>query len=355
MTALTALLSLAWLGLMLLNLAGVLAGSKEEYNKTTGRARVLAIVPCKGVDTTLEQNLVSIKNQDYPNYRAIAVVDSKDDAAMRSIKRASVDCILSSKNYRKCSGKIAAIITAVRKFRNFDIYAVIDSDVFCNKEHVRELVAPLQDKSVGVSTAYPYFNPVGGFWSVVKMAWGFVGNGMMESRLTRFVWGGSMAFRRRLVGINEFRIFQKSISDDSAIFHFARKKGLKVAYVNKHTIAINTDDNFSKFKEWSDRQTALSILGSRKVLHYGLLFYSAQALLLVSGIALSFYSLWYLILLLPFIIGILKSYKRARHPYLSLIPISFIINFIFIANLINGARMREIEWRGSRYRLGKPF
>lgn len=350
-----AFLSLAWLGLMLLNLAGVLASSKENYNNGSGRKKVLAIVPCKGSDVTLEQNLISIKNQDCKNYKAVAVVDSKGDTAVHSIKKAGVDYIISSKSYRKGSGKVAAIITAMRRFRNFDIYVVIDSDVLCSKDHVSWLVAPLRDKSVGVSTAYPYFNPVGGFWSIVKMAWGFVGNGMMESRLTRFVWGGSMAFRKSLVGSNEFRMFEKAVSDDSMIFHFAKMKKLQIAYVNRHTIMINADDNFARFKEWSDRQTALSILGSRKVLRYGLLFYSAQALLLISGIALSFYSPWYLILLLPFAIGVVKTYRRSRRAYLSLLPISFMINFIFLGNLIKGASMHEIEWRGSRYRLARPF
>lgn len=354
-SAFVAFLSLVWLGLMLLNLAGVLAGSKGGYHKSSGKERVLAIVPCKGSDVTLGQNLISIKNQDYKNYKVVAVVDNKGDTAVHSIKKAGIDYIISSESYRKGSGKVAAIATAMRKFRDFDIYAVIDSDVLCSKSHVSGLVAPLRDKNIGVSTAYPYFNPVGGFWSFVKMAWGFVGNGMMESRLTRFVWGGSMAFRKSLVGSKEFKVFEKAVSDDMAISHFAKEKGLKIAFVNRHSITVNADDNFARFKEWSNRQTALSILGSRKVLHYGLLFYSAQVLLLVFGIALSFYSLWYLALLLPFAIGVAKTYRRSRRTYLSILPISFLMNFIFLANLIKGAGMREIEWRGSRYRLANPF
>ncbi len=348
------LISLAWLGLMLLNLIGVLAGSGERYTKGP-RGRVLVIIPCKGRDVTLEQNLLSVKRQNYRNMQIIAVVDSADDQAIGAIRRARINCIVAAKRHEGGSGKVTAIITAMRRFRDFDIYVVIDSDVQCARDHVSRLVAPLSDRKVGVATTYPYFNPVRGFWSKVKMAWGFVGNGMMESTVTRFVWGGSMAFRKSLIDSSDFKLFQRALSDDIAVAHFAKEKGLGITYVNSHSITVNADDNFQAFWEWSNRQTALSILGNRKVLRYGLLFYFAQALTLLSGIILSLRSLWYLILLLPFAIGIIKMYSRAKRPYLALLPISLIINFIFITNLVVGARMREILWRGSRYRLRNPF
>lgn len=352
--ALTALLSLIWLGLMLINVAG-LVKSPERYDAGGRKGKVLVIVPCKGMDITLQSNLESLKAQDYPNYRIVAVVDSGSDRAVASIKRAGIDYIISSKRYKECSGKVRAIISAMQRFRNCDIYVNIDSDVHCDRNHISELVAPLNYKDIGVSTVYAYFNPAGGFWSVVKMVWGFVGNGMMESKLTRFVWGGSMAFRKNLVGANESGLFAKAVSDDMAIAYFAKKRGLRIAYVGKKTARVNADDDFSKFAEWSNRQTALSILGNRKVLYYGLAFYVAQTLLLVFGIILSAYSLWYLILLLPFAIGVYKTYKRSERPYLSILPICLIINFVFIANLLSGAGRREIEWRGSRYRLANPF
>jgi hypothetical protein len=354
LTALVAFLSLVWLGLMLINIAGLLK-SPERYDARGRKGRVLVMVPCKGMDITLRSNLESLKDQDYPNYKVVAIVDNNSDRAVTAIKKAGLDYIISSKRYKDCSGKVRAIITAMQKFRNYDIYVNIDSDAHCERNHISELVAPLNDKSVGVSSAYAYFNPVGGFWSVVKMAWGFVGNGMMESKLTRFVWGGSMAFRKGLMGPKEFKVFERAVVDDITIGYFARSRGLRIAYASRRTARVNTADSFSQFYEWSTRQTALTLLGNRKVLYYGMAFYVAQALLLVSGIALSFLSPWYLILLLPFAMGVYKTYKRSEHHYLSVFPICFIINFIFIANLLSAARMKEIEWRGSRYRLSSPF
>lgn len=353
----TVLLSLIWLGLMLINISGAILGKKESYSTRKLPGRVLVMVPCKGMEITLERNLQSLKEQDYPNYKLVAIIDDKSDAALPIIKKLGITYIFGSKKYKECSGKVRAIITAMEKYKNYDVYVNIDADAECESSHIRETVAPLSDKGVGVSTTYPYFEPVGGFWSVVKMTWGLVGLGMMESKLTRFVWGGTMAYRKDLIGPKELKIFKRAIVDDITIGYFAKTKGLGWAYFNKGTIKVPTDDNITRFFEWSTRQTMLTLLGNRKVLYYGLSFYGGQALLLVSGILLTvFVSPLYVLLLVPFIIGVAKTYERARHPYLSLFIVCLLINFIFIANLLIASRKKgHWVWRGKKYPLMNPF
>ena len=350
------LLLLIWLGLMVINAYNLLDKKGKTYRAKNTGMRLLVIIPCKGKDLTLADNLLSVKRQDYRNYGVVAVVDSEDDEAVPEIRRAGIKWILASKRFERCSGKVAAISTVLQRFRNYDAYAIIDSDVCCKRNHIGELVAPLADKRVGISTAYPYFNPMGGFWSKVKMVWGFVGNGMMESRVTRFGWGGSIAFRKDLLSRPYSGIFAGAVSDDMALVHASTSKGLRIEYVNKGTVTVNVDDSFSGFLEWSNRQTALSILGSRKVLWMGLAFYGASCLLLLSGILLPvFASPIYAIFLVPFFIGLYKTYRRSRRKYLSIIPIYLVMNFIFLANLFAASRMRSIEWRGRRYALRNPF
>ncbi len=349
-------LSLVWLGMMLIALSPLFRKKQREYGPGKREDRVLVIVPCKGEDIELQKNLESLKDQDCPNYDLVAVVDRATDRSIGLIKRAGIRYILSSKRYRNCSGKVAAIITAMRKYPTYDIYVNIDSDVRCRKDHIRKLVAPLQDGKVGASTAYPYFVPVSGFWSSVKMVWGFVGNGMMGSSMTRFIWGGSMAFRKGLIGRKEFDIFEGALSDDMAISYFTKRKGLSIAYIDSNSTQVMASDSFSSFWEWSNRQTALSILGNRGVLYYGLAFYGGQILLLLSGIALFLLiSPLFLVLLLPFAIGVWKNYRRATSKRIAAIPISMVINFVFFANLVAASRMRQIEWRGRRYELSNPF
>ncbi len=352
---LTAFLFLIWTGLLGIAIAGIIFRERQRQY-TSFYKKILVIVPCKGIDLTLQKNLLAIKKEEHGNVGVVAVVDKKNDESISAIREAGLDFIVSSKHYKDCSGKVAAICTAIERFREYSAYVIIDSDVECSRDHVKSLVAPLSDSKIGISTAYPYFNPTGGFWSHLKMAWGFVGNGMMESKTTRFGWGGSIAFRKELIGKKEFALLSKAISDDMALVHIAKKKGLGIAYVDKGKIRVNVKEDRKSFFEWSTRQTALSILGNRRLLYMGIMLYSAQALLLVFGISLAVAtSPYYLILLLPFAINVFKAFKRARGKFKWLLPISLIINFIFLWNLAKASSMKSICWRGRIYPLKNPF
>ncbi|MDE1860037.1 MAG: glycosyltransferase family 2 protein, partial [Candidatus Micrarchaeota archaeon] len=185
---------------------------REEPIKSSSRfrPRTLIIVPCKGKDLGIEQNLKSLMNQDYKNYKVIAVVDSKKDPAIPYIKRSKINLLISDFKSERASGKVRAILTALKLNKGFDVYVIADSDVNAKRYWLRNLVEPLSDRSVGISTSYPKFIPVGGFWSKVKSVWGFVGEGMMESKLTRFGWGGSLAFRSDLLDNYAMKIMSDS-------------------------------------------------------------------------------------------------------------------------------------------------
>ncbi len=352
---LTIFLSIVWLGLIGIAVAGAAYREKPKaWHPFSENA--LVIVPCKGMDITIEKNLHSIKKQECGKIKIVAVVDSINDAAVKTIKDVGIKLAVSSQKYKHCSGKVAAICTALSKFKGYSAYAIIDSDVECEHNHIKDLLAPLTDPKIGISTAYPYFNPIGGFWAKVKMVWGFVGNGMMESELTRFGWGGSIAFRGGMLGRKELAILSKAISDDIALVHIAKQKGLRIEYVNNAKIKVNVRENRKSFFEWSNRQTALTLLGNRKLLYMGVSLYLAQLLLLVLGITLSIaVSLLYLILLLPFALSAWKAFQRAKRDRLWVLPISFIINFIFLWNLIKASKMKQITWRGRTYPLTNPF
>lgn len=344
------LVSLSFLGLMAINLRR--PGRSASYPAMNSCPSCLVIVPCRGVDIGLKGNLSSLSSQEYPGRcKVLAVVDSEDDAAVQHIRAAGLDFIVSDQQ-GKGSGKVRAIASAIKRNPDYEIYAVADSDVRFPNDWLRKLASPFSDGKVGVSTAYPLFKPVGGFWSKVKMVWGLVGNGLMESELTRFSWGGSMAFRSSLMQGGEIEEFTKSLSDDIAITRLAKSKGMSIAYVPDTHISVDTDDNFSRFSEWANRQTALTLLGYSKNFTYGMLFYGASILVFASAIALTaLYGAPGAILFLPTAIGMAKTYRRvgSSDPVIGLIYI--FINFIYVANLVKARRMKRITWRGRSYGL----
>ena len=286
--------SAVFVAMLLFDLAPYLRNTPERYAHDKGYLpRVLVIVPCRGTDINLHRNLLSLTRQSYRRYDIVGVVDSEDDPAASHVRSAGIRLLVSRYAKGNASGKVRAIAHAIRRSGNYDVYAIADSDISVGSSWLSSLVAPLSDRSIGISTMFPRFSPVsGGFWQMVKLVWGFAGEGLMDNKATRFSWGGSMAFRSSLVKGKSLDMFVNSsysVSDDISITKIAKSKGLDIAYVKKPQPAVYSNDSFSKFVEWSNRQTALSTFGYRKNLYYGIFFYSAELILMVSGFFLSLY------------------------------------------------------------------
>ncbi|MDE1827751.1 MAG: glycosyltransferase family 2 protein [Candidatus Micrarchaeota archaeon] len=340
---------------LLVALGMVLMGArtyKSREFKIRFAPRTLVIVPCRGEDVTLEKNLAAISNQIYSNYNLVCVVDEESDPSLKAIKKLGLKYILSVADCKNCSGKVRAITTALQKFRNYSVYVIADSDILPEREWLKNLITPLSDKRVGLSTGYPFFNPLGGFWSKVKSAWGLVGEGLMESKLTVFGWGGSLAFRKELLDPKGLDLFKGSLSDDIALTKIAKEKSLEIFYSKNARLQVNVKEGVQEFIEWANRQTSLSILGDNKIFYLGITFYSAQILVLLSGIILGiFYNPIFFALLLPILIGAARGYLRLRKRYYEFFILVPMLPFLYLLNLIVAKNMKEINWRGNKYLL----
>lgn len=349
--AYTVFLIVIWAALLAISLPR----KRKIYARQSGfHGKVLVVMPCKGKDPFFERGIRSVLRQAHPGFKFdfVAVADSASDPSMRVLKRLKVRYILREPVCTGCSNKVMALSTAFERFPDYAAYVIVDSDTYCLAGWLESLVQPLADKRIGVSTTFPDFIPVKGSgpWARVKMVWGYVGNGMMESDRTRFAWGGSMAFRKELIH-SSMHAFKRAVSDDIAMTKIAKGKGLRIHYVDGPLVEVPSRDSFSTFTEWSNRQTAFSVHGYRANLYMGIPFYSASILLFVSGIALAFLNPIYLFLLLPFFLRLAKVYRRARSTDPWIIPIFMMIDTVYLCNLVSGALKKEVVWRGIRYRF----
>ena len=340
------------LGFIVINFSNTKYSDGDILPDGNYNPKVLIILPVKGLDFEFEKNLASLKNQDYSNYRILASVDSEDDPAVEVLKKNEIPYIIARSECKQCSGKVRAIKAALERLEDADVIVIADSDIRAERDWLRNLVAPLAIQEVGISTTFPSFYPEGGFWTKVKMVWGLVGESMMSSELTRFAWGGSLAFRRDLIDSEFMRKFEGNISDDIAILRIAKERGFKIHYAKNSRVNVHSDDDFRKFFEWSNRQTALSISGSKKVFIFGMIYYFAMIFLILGSIIFAFeISPWYLLfLLIPLLISF-NNYKRVVKRSLSVIPISMFLFFFYPVNLIIGYWKKEINWRGRSYKL----
>ncbi len=313
---------------------------------------VLLIVPCRGVDHNMEENFQSLRNQDHGNFQLVAVIDSPDDPASRVLSKLGVETIITEKYSHASSGKVMAITTAIRKKPSYDIIVIADSDIRVPGYWLREIVSPLKNPDIGVSSTYPRFLANGGFWARVKEIWGYMGISMMEFRPTRFVWGGSAAFRRELMDDKSLEYFSKAVSDDAAITRICKEKHLGIAYSSAASPEIEVSDSKQAFLDWAERQMAVSVVFDRKALFSAVAIYSGVILyLLVIGYLSLFYGTLFLTGYIPYLLNLVNSTIRAPRNIAWIVPISLLLPFIYIYNVIAGARSKEIKWRGHSYRI----
>ncbi len=312
--------------------------------------KTLVIVPSRGTDYSMTDNLKSIKNQKNENFSIICVVDSEDDPSVKNIKEAGLDYIIS--NYRSGgSGKVRAIATALDRFRDFEVYVVADTDIRASPDWLVNLIRPLSLKKYGLSTTFPYFKSVGNFWSKFKTVWGFVGRGMMESKITVFGWGGSMAFRKELIE-GKIGEFAQDVSDDMAITRICKERGLQIAYVPEASPEIYSPDDWGTFKEWSIRQTSLLVSRNKSAFTIGILLYGSMSLLIVASLVFGaiispIFFLW----LIPLILSEIKISKRLREHKIWYYISGIIMPFFYTWNLYRARKTESITWRGVRYKL----
>lgn len=343
--------------MLLLDMVPYVKKRKPERRASDYNPKTLVIVPCRGLDLTLSENLKSIASQNYPNYNVVAVVDAKGDPAAECIRKSNIRYIISRYRQGPPSGKVLAILSALKKFPRYDAYVIADSDILVVKGWLKALVAPLHDRKIGISTTFPKFIPRAGFWSKVKFVWGFAGEGLMENSSTRFGWGGSLAFRKDLIGSDAMKLLKNSkysLSDDISLTKAARGRGLDIAYVGSVQPRVNSADSFRAFFEWSNRQTALSILGYPRNLYYGIAFYSAEIILLASGAILSYaINPAFLILLAHLIKSEIKTYMRSGRADPKIAMIVLFMPLLYLINLVLASRASRITWRGRSYELNR--
>ena len=343
-------------GLVLIDALGAYGGKQGIARPKKGYSpKALVMVPCKGADIGLEKNLASIKAQRYGDFDVVAITDDRKDISISAIRSAGIRHMVSEGATRGCSGKVSAVGTAITKNPGYEVYVIADSDIRVTRDWLSTVVAPLSEDGVGLSTMYPYFMHVGGFWSEVKSVWGAVGEGLMKRESSRFGWGGSLAFRRSLLDGKSLRFLlgsRYSVSDDVCLTMIAKGKGLGIAYTDSAQPVVRTDDDASGFWEWANRQTALSIMGNRNNLYIGMPFYVGECLCIISGIALSLLvSPAFVLLLSHTLRNAMLARKRSRQKGLAVIPISFMLPFLYVCNLSAAASMKGIRWRGRTYAL----
>lgn len=377
----------------------------------TYASKASVIIPCKGAEAGLEENLRALYLQDYPDYEIVFVVATEADAALPIIRQLikemqpalatcnedagnatkfqagkplalvtnrKVRVIIAGKNDRR-SEKVNNLLRAIEEVSNdTEVFVFVDSDARVHRDWLRSLVAPLAEESVGATTGFRWYLPeTGGFFSALLSAW----NGSVATTLgdhgNNFAWGGSTAILRKTFEKADVRgSWDRAVSDDYALTRAIRKSDLRIAFVPRCLTVTREDASLASLLEFTTRQVVITRIYNPRlwwlgivsqilfnaVFFGGLLFAAATS---IGGEPPAFaLALLVTIYLLGSAKGVLRLIAARRmlpqerrditRLWWAYCLLWHLVSLVYLYNFLRSAATNRILWRGVLYEMHSP-
>ncbi|MBX7103305.1 MAG: glycosyltransferase [Gemmataceae bacterium] len=347
--------------------------------------RAAVVLSVRGADPSLAGCLEGLLRQDYPDYRVVVIVDSRDDPAWAVVQHAvaesrhpDVTIQPLTARRRSCSLKLSALVQAIGELdESFRIIALIDADGHAGPGWLRELASPLRDPAVGASTGVRWFIPGdNSAGTLVRYLWNVAAVTQMNS--LGVAWGGSLAFRRdALEAANLVRSWKHSFAEDVGAGGRLRRLGYRVETVAAATMVSAESTGLRDCFRFIRRQLLCARLHHERwrwVLTQGLADATlslATWVMLGTAIALGWWgcAVWAAGLLTVQYLGLAIGLRRVAARVQShlagrgcvvgpvpagayaAIPLSRVV---YAAALVAAAVARTVAWRGITYRVTRP-
>lgn len=231
-------LALLAAGYGLIALVAMAAFFRRPRTLPEGRPSVSILKPLCGLEPRLHENLRSFCAQDYPDFQLVCGVRDANDPAVAVVRRLQrefpdldldlvVDPRLHGANY-----KVSNLINILPRCRH-DRLVLADSDISVASDYLAEVVAPLEDPTVGIVTCLYRGRAASGVWS--RLGALFIDDWfapavwvahLFGSRA--FAFGATIALRREtLAAIGGFGAVADQLADDYWLGELTRRSGLR--------------------------------------------------------------------------------------------------------------------------------
>ena len=228
-------------------------------DKQTCKQNAFVILTMRGSDPYLLQTLEALANQNHSNFAIRMVVDSESDPSWKVVEqfaksRPDVDIKFSAlkdraKNRSLKCGSIVQAVESVREEigKDSDAYILFcDADVVPYPAWANELIAPLSDPEIGISSGSQWFSPEKkNLGSLTRSIWH--SGAIIPTVLYKHPWAGSCALR--LSDIERTGLLDKwkiTIVDDGPICEVYKPFKLKT-FIVPEVIILNRDACNLKF------------------------------------------------------------------------------------------------------------
>lgn len=375
-----------WLFAILVAPAIVLAlaswrGEKEKFRYYRERLpeqaqgsflpRASLIVPVKGHDSGLKENLAALATLDYPDYELIIAARSSADIP-RGVAPAGARVVFSEGQPAGAAEKLQNLLAAVRAARpDAEVLAFADSDGCVNRGWLRALLAPLSDKGVGAATGYRVYLPQpASFWPALRSAWNAVILGAFGPGNIAFVWGGAMALRRDLfLRLGMEALWASTASDDYVLTEAVRAAKLRLCFAPGALVVSSDGIGAGELLRWIQRQMVITRVYAPRLWALSFAATLMYCIAMVACVVVLAHNHWSAGAVLAFLLaaGMLKGTVRGRlaamalpekRPWFQrhgwtftlLVPLA---TWTWLYGHLASAYTNVIEWRGYRYRLSR--
>jgi len=338
------------------------------------------IVPCRGLDQDLRENLSALFQQEFPNYEILFVVDDKADEAVKVIEevfrqKPKIAKLVVAGKATDSSRKVHNLRQAVLEVsKKSEAFVFVDSDARPGKNWLRNLVAPLQDETIGCATSYRWFiSKKNNFASRLRSVWNASIASALGANVKRnFCWGGSTAIRRDVFErLNLREKWQGTLSDDFTVTRAMNEANLPIHFVPQCLTVTHEDCNTRELLEFTTRQMKITRIYAAHLWKASLIGSFLFTAIFWTGIVLLFFvSNFHFWLTLAFLFVIfafgftkawlrLKAVKLVLNDYekelnrqlLSHLTLWTISPLIYFYNCVCALFSRKIVWRGIEYNL----
>ncbi len=347
--------------------------------------KVAVVLTLRGADPFLDRTLQGLTQLDYPRYDIRIVVDHKEDPAWEMVHRIIAERRCKNVQVEEladrrttCSLRMSSLIQAVEGLDDsYGVVAIADADVVTHANWLRDLVNPLADLQVGATSGVRWYMPdETNAGSLVRHIWNVAAVAQMHS--FGIGWGGSLAVRTSL--LRDARILEKwsqIMFEDTFTVNEVQMLGRKLKTVPEATMSNRESIDIKGCTKFISRQVlnarmyhpawrpiaayaSLSAVAMNGALVVGLAALLTGHLAHAAAVAGAFgvYAAGMAVLLAISELAV-RPAARMRGEAIpaftwKLVGAALLTHYVYLASVAMALRVKEIEWRGIKYRLAGP-
>lgn len=240
-----------------------------------------AVILClRGADPFLPHCLRSLLQQNYPQYDLKLIIDSQKDPAFKiasetinQLGATNVQISILRAVRHNCSLKCSSLLQAVSDLDNaYPVIAFIDADTVVHSEWLRELVTPLLDDKVGLTTGNRWYVPTGNYWGSLVRYSGNVST-VVQMFLFQIPWGGTLAIKTEV--LHRIKLLDKwgqVLTDDMLLHKLIKQQKLQIKFIPSLLMLNQEESSLSNLLESLKR-----LIISSKLYHPGWLAIISEA------------------------------------------------------------------------------